>query len=224
MLKSYHTWDWTKFKGSSICLKLNHRDLGHLDSVMAFMRHRGGMLRTVVQAGGNLGIFPKYLSQHFDTVYTFEPSPELFPLMTANAPEHNIVRFQSALGEGRAYVGVSQTRRYKHHMPPHEGVTHVRGDGVIPVMTVDGLVLPSCDLIYLDIEGYELYALRGAAKTLSVHRPVVVTEINDCIELSGLCKDDLFSFMDSAGYSLAFTCRQDYVWAPREAPQLRPAA
>lgn len=208
-------WDWSKFKGSDICLKLVRRDMEILARVVELLAE-WGPLHAVVQAGGNLGIFAKYLASCFDAVYTFEPSPELFPMLCANAPEQNIVRFQAALGCTRDYVSTLRARRYRHHMPAHEGVTHVTGEGIIPTMQIDDLHLPYCDLIYLDIEGYELKALRGAQRTILTKRPAVVTEINDCIELSGDSAPALKAFMHSMGYRLAFVQHADHVFMPTE--------
>src|SRR6188768_259207 len=41
----------------------------------------------VIQAGGCVGVWPRYLRQHFYEVYTFEPSAENFALMTKNIGE-----------------------------------------------------------------------------------------------------------------------------------------
>jgi hypothetical protein len=43
-------------------------------------------------------------------------------------------------------------------------------------MRIDDMHLPSCDLIQLDIEGYELFALQGAQRTIEQYRPVIMIE------------------------------------------------
>lgn len=205
-------WEWHAFQGSREALNWARHDVPALDSVVA----RTKTQTAVIQAGGNLGIFPKRLAQTFQTVYTFEPAPALFPMMLANAPESNIVRFQAALGETRAGVQMAQVRRHKLHMPPHEGITHVAGAGVIPTLRIDDLALPVCELIYLDLEGYELFALRGAVETLARCRPVVGVEVNKNITHYGLTADDLRAFMSSEGYVSVDRQRSDEVFMPRE--------
>jgi FkbM family methyltransferase len=206
-------WNWADFKGSAVCLKLAKRDL---ETTCIPVVNALPQRRVAVQAGGNLGVFAKYLASRFDTVYTFEPAPELFPLLCHNAPEINIIRMQAALSEEQALISTKCERLYKHDKPPHEGVTHISGEGPTPAFALDSLKLPVCDLLYLDIEGYELRAVRGARETLRRCRPVVVTEINDCIKAIGDDPEFLHAFMRAMGYRHAYTSISDYVWIPQE--------
>ena len=50
------------------------------------------------------------------------------------------------------------------------------GPGDIPTILIDDLDLAVLDFIKLDVEGYELRALRGAEATLKRCRPVVMFE------------------------------------------------
>jgi FkbM family methyltransferase len=206
-------WNWSAFKGSSHALKYARRDLPCLDAVIARTPGR----TAVVQAGGNVGIFPKRLAQHFETVYTFEPGLDLFPLLYANAPEPNIVKFQAALGDTRGLIGLSRSRR-KTAKPgiEHEGLTHVDGAGVVPVLRVDDLALPVCDLMYLDLEGYELYALHGAADTIRRCRPVIAVEVNQNIAYYGQTAEDLRATLAAFGYARVDIQASDEVFAPVE--------
>ena len=45
-----------------------------------------------------------------------------------------------------------------------------------PSIIIDNLNLPGCDLIQLDVEGYELNALLGAEKTIKKYYPVLCVE------------------------------------------------
>lgn len=205
------TWNWSAFRGSALALKFNRRDLGYLDRAAAFCAGR----TAAVQAGGNLGIYPKRLAQVFTTVYTFEPSAELFPMLMANAPEPNIIRYQAALGCERGLVGTSRVRR-DGKANAHEGITHVVPTGTVPTLRIDDLGLPVCDLVYLDIEGYELYALRGAVETLQRCRPVVAVEINKSLGFLGLQPKDVTGFLEAQGYRHEVTMGSDQVFVPVE--------
>lgn len=206
------SWDWSKFRGSAEGLKWNRKELVTVDSVLAKVKSR----RAVVQAGGNLGIFPKYLSQQFQAVYTFEPEPELFEIMCHNAPERNIVKFQAALGNQRRLVGMSRVRRQQDGGNSHEGITHVSGDGIIPVMRIDDLCLPTCDLIYLDLEGYELFALMGARETIMRCRPVIACEINKSLEYMSHTEEDVRTHVRLLDYQFVERVRSDEIFVPRE--------
>lgn len=207
------SWDWGAFSGSPKGLAWNRRDLASLETVLRLVPGR----TAAVQAGGNLGIFPKRLAQVFTTVYTFEPAPELFKSLYHNAPERNILRFQAALGETRGLVGTACVRREGKHAQAHEGITHVVPKGTIPTLRVDDLGLPVCDLLYLDVEGWELYALRGAVKTLTRCRPVVVVEINQNITIVGLTPEAVRAYLVAQGYRKVTQVLGDEVFMPAEA-------
>lgn len=208
-----HTYNWTAFQGSAEALKWNCRDLATLDTVIARVPQR----RVAVQAGGNLGIFPKHLARSFDVVYTFEPDQTLFPWLTQNAPEPNIIRFQAALGAGPALVGTSHVRR-DGKPNVHEGITHIAGDGVIPTLALDALGLPVVDLFCLDVEGWELYALYGAAKTIATCRPVLCVEVNKNLGYVGIAEEAVRCFLANQRYRFIERIHSDEVYVPAEWP------
>lgn len=205
------TWNWSAFMGSERCLKWARRDLGTLETALNYVPGR----TACVQAGGNLGIFPKYLAKHFETVYTFEPDTELFAALMFNAREKNIVKLQAALGFVREPVRMECTRRDDSGREIHEGLTHVAGPGVIPCLQIDDLGLRVCDLIYLDVEGWEFKALLGAGETIKRCRPVIGVEINRNIAYAGDTADELRSLIVSHGYVLKLTSHSDEIYAPR---------
>ena len=129
--------------------------------------------RVCVQAGGNVGVFPRRLSSDFGAVYTFEPDPENFSCLARNCPESNIIKFQAALGSNHEHVRVGVSRP---DLKNNCGAYQVVGTGITPTMMIDDLELPACDLIYLDIEGYELFALQGGYETIKKFKPVIVVE------------------------------------------------
>jgi FkbM family methyltransferase len=203
-------WDWSKLKGDPACLKWSRRDLESLEATLRVVKGR----TAVVQAGGNVGIFPKRLAEEFDTVYTFEPSPVLFAAMMQNAPEANIIRFQAALGHERTLVSLSRNRRDGSGKPEHDGLTHVVGQGAIPTLLIDDLGLSVCDLIYLDVEGFELYALLGAKETIRRCKPVIAVEVNRGIEYYGHSADTLRKLICGCGYRNVLKMHSDEVYAP----------
>lgn len=127
----------------------------------------------VVQAGGNCGFYVKQYAQLFRMVYTFEPEPLNFFCMNLNVTEKNVIKFQAVLGDKHEMVSLGNYLN-------DSGSTHVQnGPGeqsVVPTMLIDDLNLPGCDLIHLDIEGYELFALKGAIETIKKYKPVIAYE------------------------------------------------
>lgn len=208
---------WPNMVGSRTALHWNRRDLPVLDRAMKETAGR----TAVVQAGANLGIFPKYLSYFFETVYTFEPSPKLFEMTCKNAPERNVVKFNAAVGNDRKLVAMSQTRRSKEHMPAHEGITHVSGEGTIPTLRIDDLRLPVCDMICLDLEGYEPLALLGATETISLCKPVLLIEVNGNAEHYGYNRESVRGLIESFGYRFVKRIMSDELYVYDEGEQWR---
>jgi FkbM family methyltransferase len=200
-----------KFVGSAAAIKFARRELKHLDAVLDLVPGR----TACVQAGGNLGIFPKHLGKRFQTVYTFEPDPVCFQLLQMNAVAPNIIRLQAALGAQHGLVGTCGVRR-DGKTNNHEGITHVVPNGVIPTLQIDDLQLPVCDLIYLDIEGGELDALRGAQETLRRCRPVLGVEINKNLRFVGVTEEQIMGFIHDRGYRFVRELGSDRAFVPVE--------
>lgn len=127
---------------------------------------------TAVQAGGNTGFYTAQYAAMFDTVYTFEPDYLNFQCMSMNLTEQNIIKLQACVGDTHGLVGLNIVDR-------NRGENSVNGTGIYPMLTIDDLSLNSCNLIHLDIEGYELYAIKGAVNTIVKYKPTVVLEVWD---------------------------------------------
>lgn len=203
-------WDWKNMKGSAACLKWSYRDLINLDKAIALTPNK----RLAIQAGGNLGIFPKRMAEEFEVVHTFEPDPVLFKCLRANAREPNIVAHQKAIGNSNDPVSMSCRRRDRTGKPEHEGLSHVAGRGDIPQVRIDDLGFTECGLIYLDIEGYELFALQGARQTILRHRPVITVEINKNIGYYGRTREEIRDWIMMQGYRFITRSHSDEVFTP----------
>jgi len=135
----------------------------------------------VIQAGGNCGIYPKQYSNLFNSVITFEPSWRNFFCLTYNLEEQNIYKFCAALGNTSEPVDIESQLDANNEINVGN-IKTVNGTGVIPQVTIDSLGLIP-DLIHLDIEGYEPFALLGARKTIERAKPTIALEINESIEI-----------------------------------------
>ena len=148
----------------------------------------------VVQAGGNVGIWPAWLAERFAKVVTFEPSPDNYEGLVKNVPA-NVEHHLAGLGAEAGSLSLvkwpdSCARTYISPDMKDEGV---------PIVTIDSLNLPACDLIVLDIEGFELFALQGAAKTIEKFNPVIMFEENGLsVQLYG-CQP-ASEYLTSLGY------------------------
>ena len=163
----------------------------------------------VIQAGGNVGVFPKKLSADFKAVYTFEPHPENFACLARNCEEPNIIKFQAALGSNHEQIEVGVSAK---QLENNCGAYQVIGDGITPTMMIDDLELPACDLIYLDIEGYELFALMGGYKTIDKYHPVIVIENKQLPLMYDVEPEQVTGFLiQEFGYKVAEKIQRDVI-------------
>lgn len=158
-----------------------------------------------VQAGGNAGVWPAWLAEKFETVYTFEPDAENFRCLAMNCPD-NVIKFQSALGFRRENVDL-------HRDLANCGAYYVAGKGNIPTLRIDDLELPKCDFICLDIEGMEAEALEGAILTLTTFHPVIMYEDKGLSEKYGVGKGEIEQRMAHLGYKVIHRVKRDMILA-----------
>lgn len=167
--------------------------------------------RVVVQAGGNVGVFPRELAKSFGVVYTFEPHPDNFECLAKNCPEPNIIKFQSALGSNHEQIEVGVSRP---DLKNNCGAYQVTGMGITPTLMIDDLELPNCDLIYLDIEGYELFALQGGYETIKKYHPVIVIENKELPLMYDVTTEQVTDFLiNEFGYEIKEKVQRDVILA-----------
>src|SRR5436190_20383094 len=127
----------------------------------------------VVDVGANIGIYSEFLSRYVGPtglVHSFEPSPDNFRrLRVATRNLSNVRLSQAAVGErsGESKLYISNKLNVDHR------VYRVDKDSrrAIPteMVTLNDYFKPGqrVDLIKIDIQGYELHALRGANRVLA---------------------------------------------------------
>jgi FkbM family methyltransferase len=170
--------------------------------------------RVVVQAGGNCGVWPRTLSPMFGEVHTFEPDHMNFTCLQHNTQGlANVHRYGVGLGAKRMRA-VMET-------PGHEtdncGALQIAEDdlGDVPVIPLDDLQLPVVDLLYLDIEGFEIPALYGAAETIAKCKPIIALEDKGLSARYGYEQGDVDEVLNRMGYKVVQRIHRDVVFAPR---------
>ena len=126
----------------------------------------------VVDAGANIGIYAQFLAQRVGAtglVHAFEPSPENFVRLRQtmkNMP--NVRANQMTLSDktGESLLYISDNLNVDHRAYPTTGDS--RRTVTIRSTTLDDYFKPGdrVDLIKMDIQGFELHALRGARRVL----------------------------------------------------------
>ena len=167
--------------------------------------HTGSIIHAGTFYGDMLPNFSKYVR---GTVYAFEPVLENYILAKLCVEANNLtnVHLQNA--------ALSNIFSILHINTNQGGGLHAGGGSKISntgsicsSVTIDSLDAKDIVLIQLDVEGHELEALRGAAKTIEISRPIVAIEDNE-----NSCVD----FLLMRSYLLYATIPGLNIWIPRE--------
>lgn len=132
------------------------------------------------------------------TVHAFEPNPDMFECLQHNCPTaclHNC-GLSDRLSEWFLDVGRENAGAgfLKNHQDGNERK--------VSTITLDSLVLTRLDFFKMDIEGMELFALRGAEGTIRRCKPIIVMEINEpCLKRYNVTSIDIKEFLGRIGYS-----------------------
>ena len=125
-----------------------------------------------VDVGANIGIYSKFLSRCVGStglVHSFEPSSDNFRRLSAATRDLSNVRLtQTAVGErsGECKLYISDKLNVDHRAYNADGDS--RRAVPTEMVALDDYFKPGerVDLIKMDIQGYELHALRGAQRVL----------------------------------------------------------
>src|SRR5438046_6173778 len=132
----------------------------------------------VADVGANIGIYAQFLSLCVGptgSVHSFEPSPDNFRRLSAATRDLSNVRLtQAAVGErsGECKLYVSDKLNVDHRAYKADGDS--RRAVPTEMIALDDYFKPGqrVDLIKMDIQGYELHALRGTQRVLRENRDI----------------------------------------------------
>lgn len=165
-------WWWPEIDRQTFSIIARDWVNTHSSTISRVMKEQNKKCRGVVQAGGNCGMYPRLLANMFEWVYTFEPDPLNFTALALNTAQSNIFKAQMALGDKPTRV------KMIHRTMANVGMHMVKEseEGSIPQIDLDSLKLDNIDLLWLDVEEYEIHALMGAERTIRHNSPVIMCE------------------------------------------------
>ena len=167
--------------------------------IPALLEELGG---NMVHAGTFFGDMLPTFARTGARIYAFEPVLENYVLARLCVIENeltNVVLFHSALGitQGTARMDTGGTSH-------SGGASHVSEHGQITtLLSIDSVAPENVCVLQLDVEGYELPALRGAVTTIERDNPVILIEDNT---------DTCAAFLDERGYSRAGSIPGLTIW------------
>jgi FkbM family methyltransferase len=179
----------------------------------------------VVDAGANIGVYSQFLSRCVGPtgiVHSFEPSPENFAhLREAVSGLSNVHVNQLGVSDqtGESVLYVSDELNVDHRAYPTEGET--RRTLSIRSTRLDDYFKPGerVDLIKMDIQGFELHALRGAERVLTENPKVkLLLEFWPYgLRHAGASAEELLSFLRARGFTT-------YLWEDSQLREYEPVA
>jgi FkbM family methyltransferase len=152
--------------------------------------------RTVIQAGGHCGLYPYQYADLFERVITFEPEETNLACLLENVKEKKNVEVNNcALGE-------TSTQTSLENFATNTGQYRINNNntGSVVVSRIDDFDIKDVDLIHLDVEGYELFALKGGIETILKSKPDIVLETNDLCTEYNYTIVELETWLRSIGY------------------------
>lgn len=143
--------------------------------------------RVALDIGANRGIYTWRLARLARQVHAFEPQPELAARLQLAVPEARVHALALSDGDGEAELRVPVVANIAYQgwgsIEPENSFDAVRCSAVrsihVPSRRLDSLGLDDVGFIKIDVEGHELAVLRGAERTLSRCRPILLLEADD---------------------------------------------
>lgn len=199
-LKINPSWDmsfsiyWSGFHEFHEFLFLNN----HLKKDMVF-----------VDIGANLGEYSVFAAKRVAKILAFEPLPKMQILLQESISLNNFTNVQIlpyGLSDKEQMLAIHEIEN------SHEGLsTFFPGERVtrhmyeVPLKTFDtqfpSFGVSKIDFIKVDIEGGELYALKGARKAIEKYSPDVMIEINGpTYQAAGYSIEEVYDFFQTLGY------------------------
>ncbi len=178
---------------------------------------------TVMDLGANFAYYTERMSKIVGPngkVYAFEPIPftfEVFRMLVKKFRLNNVSYYQKGVSEKNETVrfrvpkmdygtlSTGQAHISGRKNENDEGYKFTKEETFdCDVVSLDEFYnnsMPGLSFIKIDIEGAELFALRGAKNLINLYKPSILIEINPVfLEGFGLKESDLLEFIDSMGY------------------------
>ncbi|WP_084476645.1 FkbM family methyltransferase [Actinokineospora enzanensis] len=144
--------------------------------------------KTIVDIGGNIGIYACVGARHLPAdgrVVSFEPVPDNLTRLRQNLEQNDL---QDKVTVAATAVGAEAGEITLHlaegltgaHSVSAETVGTARGSVVVPMVRVDDYLTEQgvgpIDVVKIDVEGFDVAALRGMSKTLQADSPTLLVE------------------------------------------------
>lgn len=140
-------------------------------------------------------------------VFAFEPHPEIFQALAANVRDNpQINPFNSAVSNR---TGTLLMRSIEGDTNPAGAIIAPTGDYCVKATTLDALRLRDVSLIKIDVEGFEMQVIEGAAGLIASQHPTLIVEMHP-----GRDRSRNIDRIRSLGYEAKELTSLDVLFAP----------
>lgn len=182
--------------------------------ILSVFRHFVKPGHTVIDVGAHIGYFSLHLGAlvtNVGCVYSFEPDPRARDILTKSVHASGmewvqVMAFALAAHNGSIdfYLakGLGSSSAVRSVQQQDATVT------VVPTATLDdlikaGRVKNKVHMVKIDVEGFEVEAIRGMQRLLRTDRPILIVEVNqEMLEAQGESPSSLFELLKTLNYSL----------------------
>lgn len=188
-------------------------ELDHLDTALKYVDN----FNHAVDGGAHIGTWSIALAKRFQQVTSIEANPDTFKCLEKNLTEHgvkNVDLYNIALGAESATAQVQNDKT----RAGNTGSNFVKVDNnaglcynTVSLHALDIFGF-DVDFLKLDIEGFEYYALQGAAETIKHCSPVILVEAKKFPGRYPHGPDDVAELLASWGYRIIARTRNDCVY------------
>lgn len=137
---------------------------------------------TIADVGANIGNHALAFARHFDRVISFEPNPQVWPLIERNIainPWAQVELRKVGLGDVVADLPIFVNDNHGLSTFLDGELDNAHGLGAHIAVGDDELRGFAIDAIKIDVQGFEPNVLRGLRETIITNRPLIWVEISE---------------------------------------------
>lgn len=205
--------DRAAYMGGAIYWMGSHhrRELAYLSSIC-----RPDM--TFLDVGANMGEFTLFMAKRLakGSVISVEPTKRMFEILQQNVKLNefsNVKLFNVGLGDEEKKMPIYTSSENMGHEVWNEGLFRLFPNKNVNVLLEEITVVPfdkvakenniqNIDIIKIDVEGAELFVLKGLAQVLKLFKPKLLIEISkEAFENAGYTVTDISNYIRNHGYT-----------------------
>lgn len=187
----------------NVCLDLVLDQCADFYTMLKYCKNK----RSVIQAGANIGVWPTKMAQEFKMVYTVEPDALNFFALRKNVNKiKNIKIYNCAFGKEPGRGSIDDI------IPGNIGAYQIKDGNDFKIIKIDSLKVVDCDLLQLDVEGFEQFALEGGIDTIKTSWPVIALELKGLGKRYGCSNEMTHLWLSNLGYKFVEKIHKDYIF------------